>query len=255
MFELVALPWFRVALQAPCFQRRGEKEETVAEPSPQELYAWSDIFQILAAYLRLPTGELVFTGEGGPVVDDLRQIGEEIPSLRQELNGFFSKMDKGDALQEGTVTLSELRQDYTRLFTHPLHPVVFPYECLYLCAPEKRSAKRLFVDEICVDVEGFYKRAGLSPSKGALESPDHMATELELVQVLLARTGMNLEAKDAAAARETLGMLGLFCERHFLAWGEGFFARVGECARTVEYRFVSQLGLLACEALRDKVLL
>lgn len=227
----------------------------MAEPSPQELYAWSDIFQILAAYLRLPTGELVFTGEGGPVVDDVRQIGEEIPSLKKKLDDLFSKMGKDAASQEKAVTLSGLRRDYTRLFTHPSQPTVFPYECLYLCAPEKRSAKRLFVDEVCVDVEGFYKRAGLSPSKGALESPDHMATELELVQVLLARVGMNLEAKDAAAARETSEMLRLFCERHILAWGEGFFTQVGEYARTTEYRFVSQLGLLACEALRDEVLL
>lgn len=222
--------------------------------SSQELFAWSDLFQVLATYLRLPTEELVFAESDGSVAEDVAQIGEEILSMREEIADVLAKEGRV-FLSEGTLSgLSELRRDYTRLFTHPSEPVVPLYECLYLCPPEKRSAKRLFVDEVCFDVEGFYKRMGLSPSKGALESPDHMATELELVQVLLARAGMSVDAGDEVAARETLESLGLFCEKHLFGWCEGFFAQVGKYASTSEYRFVSRLGLLACAKLRDEVL-
>src|SRR3972149_5214234 len=107
------------------------------------------------------------------------------------------------------------------------------------------------------DVAGFYRAFGLRVAAGFRERPDHIATELEFMQVLALKEARALARRDRAHAGICRRAQARFLQEQLGRWlapytaklaaqdGEGFYARVAGLARDLVAQEAAQLGVEA----------
>ena len=143
-------------------------------------------------------------------------------SSHQELNSARAAAALHEAalvlgIESGGVTerkppLSELVTGYVRLFGHSLRGRVCPYEIEY----GKRDA--ILQAQELSDVSGFYRAFGLEPSAKITERWDHVAVELEFVELLSTKEAYALETHQDEMFEVTRHALKRFLREHV-----GFF--------------------------------
>lgn len=111
-----------------------------------------------------------------------------------------------------TPPLPELVSSYIRLFGHSLRGRVCPYEIEYGKREPISQAQELS------DVCGFYRAFGLEPSSRVIERWDHVAVELEFVELLSAKEAYALETGEEEMFQLTRQALKRFVREHL-----GFF--------------------------------
>lgn len=129
--------------------------------------------------------------------------------------------------------LSELVARYVRLFGHSLRGRVCPYEVEYGKREPLLQAQELS------DVSGFYRAFGLEASTSATERLDHVAVELEFVEVLSMKEAFALETHQEEMFEVTRHALKRFLREHLGFFGialgaslqeedpGGFYGRIG----------------------------
>lgn len=129
--------------------------------------------------------------------------------------------------------LSEMVAAYVRLFGHSLRGRVCPYEVEYGKREPISQAHELS------DVRGFYGAFGLEPSSKATERWDHVAVELEFVELLSMKEAYALETHQEEMYELTRHALKRFVREHLGVFGialgssleeedsEGFYGRTG----------------------------
>jgi TorA maturation chaperone TorD len=139
----------------------------------------------------------------------------------------------------GAPELSVLDQEYGALFGHSLHGKVCPYETEYGAAAMLQQAHQL------ADLQGFYAAFGLQVARASRERADHIACQMEFLEVLLVKEAWALEQGDAEMAEVTGLAIRRFLIDHLArfgaafarslaeAAGQGFYARLGELFETV----------------------
>lgn len=141
-------------------------------------------------------------------------------------------------IESGGVTerkppLSELVTGYVRLFGHSLRGRVCPYEIEYGKREPISQAQELS------DVCGFYRAFGLEPSSSVIERWDHIAVELEFVELLSTKEAYALETHQDEMFEVTRHALKRFVREHVGFFGialgatleeedpDGFYGRIG----------------------------
>lgn len=119
-------------------------------------------------------------------------------------------VDSG-AVAEEKPALSELARGYVHLFGHSLRGRVCPYEIEYGKREPISQAQELS------DVCGFYRAFGLEPSS-SLERWDHIAVELEFLELLSTKEAYALETGQEEMFEVTRHALRRFVREHV-----GFF--------------------------------
>jgi TorA maturation chaperone TorD len=108
---------------------------------------------------------------------------------------------------------SELVRSYVRLFGHSLRGRVCPYEIEYGKREPVLQAQELS------DVCGFYRAFGLHPSPGLGERWDHVAAELEFVELLSLKEAYAIETGDGEMYELTGRALKRFLREHLGHFG------------------------------------
>lgn len=151
---------------------------------------------------------------------------------------FLSRTSDGDTL--------EAARDFARCFVGEgvnAHAAAYPYESVYT------SEKRLLMQQARDEVLAIYRSEGFDKSADCRETEDHIALELEFMQVLATRTAQVLRAGDEDGAASLLRVQLNFLLDHLLVWAGAFTAELRSYARTDLYRGLACLtdGLLASD--------
>jgi TorA maturation chaperone TorD len=147
--------------------------------------------------------------------------------------------------------LSEMVSGYVRLFGHSLRGRVCPYEVEYGKREPISQAHELS------DVGGFYRAFGLEPSGKATERWDHVAVELEFVELLSMKEAYALETRQEEMYELTRHALKRFVREHLGFFGialgsaleeeepQGFYGRTGKLMGSFLTAVSAELGVPA----------
>lgn len=225
--------------------KRVNNQENEQEQAIQNALAASDMYQLLAMLLHLPTEEIVLGLLDGSLGADISAIFQELDFPRDEIEKIRTKLI---ALQGNlnlkSELLTEMRQEYTRLFTHPQKPLVGIYETMFLFKPDEEGEERpsLFISPAALDAERCYKKAGLIMSKELNEPGDHMATEMEFMMYLYLQKAKALQENNSAGLTRREEEIKEFADLHLRKWAKEFFALCSTESKSEVYRVLGQIG-------------
>lgn len=174
-----------------------------------------------------------------PLLDELR-------AMRFPTNTGNEHVDAGYALMYDFLkrtwedSLLELARDYVRTFIgHGVngHSAAYPYESVHT------SEKRLLMQQARAEVLTAYRANGLKKDEHWRECEDHIAVELEFMQVMCDRTADLLRSGDEDGAIENLRMQRDFVAQHLANWVPMLAADMLRFAQTGLYRGLSELTL------------
>lgn len=215
-----------------------------AELNLQKSIAASDMYRLLAMFLHLPSKEMAAGILDGTLAEDIWQIFEELGLLecREEIKGKLAALRGEMSGQEELFT--EMRREYTRLFTHPKEPAVDIYETTFLFNPEEKGAEKpsLFISPAGLDAERCYRKAGLVKRKELNEPGDHMATEMEFMSYLYLQKAVALKQNDMAELSTRKEQIKEFSEMHLQKWAVDFYDKCILAGKTDVYQTLGQIG-------------
>ncbi|HSF19689.1 MAG TPA: molecular chaperone TorD family protein [Vicinamibacteria bacterium] len=161
-------------------------------------------------------------------------------------------VNAAEALVRGPLPpLEELRASYNRLFGHSLRGRVCPYETEYGKREPLLQAQELS------DIVGFYRAFGLEPAASSKERWDHIACELEFLELLSMKEAYALENGSQEMFEVTRHALRRFVREHLGFFGAafgmslyredlgGFYGRLGELCAGFLAALARELGLPA----------
>lgn len=223
------------------------------EQDIQNALAASDMYQLLAKSLHPPTEEIVSGLLDGSLSEDVATILEELNFSRKEIENIKTKLLalKGD-LHLKDELLTEMRREYTRLFTHPKKSEIDIYETLFLFIPEDgEESPPLFISPAAADAERCYNKAGLVMSKEVNEPADHMATEMEFMMYLYLQKARALKDNNRSELARRDSEIKEFKELHLQKWAKEFFNRCILKSNSELYRVLGGLGSMYMEKMLD----
>lgn len=223
-------------------QKARKKEQEI-----QESMAASDMYRLLFMALHFPTAELAlgllngsFTADVVAIFEELNFSATEIEKIKTGLIALQEDQNSNDEL------LTQMRREYTRLFTHPKNPVIAIYETTFRYDPEDdlQSKPALFISPASLDAERCYKKAGLMMSREINEPADHMATEMEFMMYLYLQKakGLREDNQEELARREE--EIKEFRNAHLQKWAKEFFDRCISESQNEAYRVIGETGRL-----------
>ncbi len=130
-------------------------------------------------------------------------------------------------------TVTELAADYMRtFFGHGIdgHAAAYPFESVHT------SEKRLLMQSARDEVLAIYRSAGLDKQDSWKEGEDHIAVELEFMQVLIDREMHALERGDEDEVYAQVVSQKNFLEDHIVSWSPLLTAEVRQYAKTDFYK-------------------
>ncbi|MDR3315882.1 MAG: molecular chaperone TorD family protein [Coriobacteriales bacterium] len=168
----------------------------------------------------------------------------ELRALRFPARTGNDKVDKGYRLLVTYLggiwenSLTELAVDYSRVFIgHGVDAfsAAYPYESVYT------SEKRLLMQEARDEVLAIYRGAGLNKTSSWKEGEDHIALEMEFIQILCQRALDALKKDDGDKAYDLLLTQRNFLTDHLAAWAPMMTADMKRFARTDLYQGLAWL--------------
>lgn len=137
-------------------------------------------------------------------------------------------------------TLLDLARDYVRVFVgHGVngHSAAYPYESVHT------SEKRLLMQEARAEVLAVYRQNVLKKEATWRDCEDHIAVELEFMQIMGIRTADALAAGDEDAAIEMLRTQYAFVQDHLANWVPMLAHDMLHYSETELYRGLAELTL------------
>lgn len=140
--------------------------------------------------------------------------------------------------------LLDLARDYARVFIghgNNAYAAAYPFESVYT------SEKRLLMQEARDEILQVYAQGGLQVGPDWHDPEDHVALELEYMQIAARRTREALQQRDDARALEQLDNQRRFLLRHLVSWTPMLVNDMERLAQTDLYQGLALLtkGLLA----------
>jgi DMSO reductase family type II enzyme chaperone len=126
-----------------------------------------------------------------------------------------------------------LGMEYTRLFALNVHCP--QYEADYL------GRSSFHWSEVISSVSNMYSAFGVQLGEGVAERPDHIAIELDFMNLLTAREVRARELNNAQRTRIYRKAEKMFFASHLARWGAGFARRLKEETRLDFYRGIGLL--------------
>lgn len=169
---------------------------------------------------------------------------DALMNMRFPTNTGNAQVDRGYALivdylnHADANVLTDLAIDYVRAFIgsgNDGFSAAYPYESVHT------SPKRLMMQTARDEVLALYRAAGLDKADAWKEGEDHIALELEYLQVLGARALSAWEAGDAADCERNLVAQRNFLKDHLMAW---YPMMAGDMLKFPKTSFYQGLGVL-----------
>jgi TorA maturation chaperone TorD len=140
--------------------------------------------------------------------------------------------------------LLDLARDYARVFIghgNNAYAAAYPFESVYT------SEKRLLMQEARDEILEIYKKGGLQIDPSWIDPEDHVALELEYMQIMARRTQEKLQDHDDDAALALLDDQRRFLLKHLVSWTPMLVNDMKRLAHTDLYQGLALLtkGLLA----------
>lgn len=168
----------------------------------------------------------------------------ELEQMRFPASTGNERLDEGYRLMAAYLstpredTVLDLAVDYMRTFIGngivakglSAHSAAYPYESVYT------SEKRLMMQEARDQVLAIYRAAGLAKQDSWHDGEDHLALELEYMQVMANRAADSLDAADEEAAAKLLVAQEEFLRAHLAPWVPVFTHDVRTFAKTDFYQ-------------------
>lgn len=135
-------------------------------------------------------------------------------------------------------TLLNFAIDFTRTFIgagRMGHSAAYPYESVYT------SKDRLLMQDAYLEVVAIYRNAGLMKDKTWKEPEDHIALELEYMQVLCSRCAEALNKGDEETAVDLLKSQYNFLNDHLVSWLPMMVADMRKFSKSDLYQGLSHL--------------
>ena len=211
--------------------------------------ALSDYYALVRLLLQIPASDVVESVKEGLLADDYRVIAREagldsasIAEVLDQLTQVQQELTKAEH------SVSFVRREYTRLFTHPQKPQIPLYEGVFLDLELERAGKastqaRLFVNPAAVDAEKLYRAGGLvCNSKDERIPADCITTELAFLEHLHKHVAAAALTDDQSAMTQTFSLIIDFHEHHVSKWIPRFFERCEEESGIEYYRAVGRMG-------------
>lgn len=168
-----------------------------------------------------------------------QELYDTLVSMRFPTNTGNALVDEGYRMicgylsqADGTV-LTELAVDYVRAFIgsgNDGFSAAYPYESVYT------SPKRLMMQDARDEVLVLYRAFGLDKQESWKEGEDHIALELEYLQILSDRTAEALCQGDTDTAASWVRAQYNFLDVHLDSWAPLLTAEVKKFAKTDFYR-------------------
>ncbi|KTE92433.1 dehydrogenase [Desulfitobacterium hafniense] len=218
--------------------------QSTTEQDIQKSIAASDMYQLLAIALQLPTQELAEGVLSGSLAEDVLSIYQELGFSNETIEKTgtkFAEIKNSNITKEELLT--ELRQEYTRLFTHPKKSEIEIYETLFRYVPEEGEGKpSLFISPAALDAERCYKKADLVRAKEVNEPGDHMATEMEFMMFLYLEKAKALQEDNQEQVARRAAQIKEFNELHLQRWAKPFFEKMTAVSHSTFYRIIGEMG-------------
>lgn len=172
-----------------------------------------------------------------PFLDELRSMRFPANTGNADVDEGYRRLAKYlSNVWENSVT--DLAVDYVRAFIgHGVDAfsAAYPFESVYT------SEKRLLMQDARDEVLAIYRSAGLEKQESWKEGEDHVALELEFIQILCNRTVDALKKGDEDEAYALLVTQKNFLEDHLLAWAPMMTADLKKFAQTDLYQGLAYL--------------
>ncbi len=142
---------------------------------------------------------------------------DELKTVHFPLNTGNSQVDSGYRLMVGYLsktwenTLTELAADYLRTFLgHGIdgHSAAYPYESVYT------SERRLLMQDARTEILALFRASGLEKDPSFKDAEDHIALELEFMQLLALRCAEALRAGNGDDALALVRSQATFLDEH-----------------------------------------
>lgn len=175
-----------------------------------------------------------------------QKLFDEMRAMRFPTSTGNEHVDKGyeliyKYLKHGwSESILDLARDYVRVFIgHGVngHSAAYPYESVHT------SEKRLMMQEARAEVLSVYRDNELKKDESWRECEDHIAVELEFMQIMCLRTAEVLGAGSEDAAVELVKTQYAFVQDHLLNWVPMLAADMLHYAETELYRGLAELTL------------
>ena len=199
--------------------------------------ARSKVYGFLAAvYLHTPTEDFITTIKSGSIINSLREFmppeepSEDFKKAVEALNQFHSESDQTTSPK----LLEKLLIDHTRLLrgVREEYSPPPPYGSVYL--------EKMLSGLTTRQVADAYRKAGLTLSKDAAESPDYIGVELDFMRALCEDESKEW-AKDDGLATERLRTEISFLHDHIQKWIPQFCDNMVAWSRTSLYQALAYL--------------
>lgn len=180
-------------------------------------------------------------------------LWNELGGMRFPARSGSEPVDEGYRLIAGYLgaphgdAITELAVDYVRTFIGTrtdAYGAAYPYESVYT------SEKRLKMQAARDEVLAIYRANNVAKQESWHEGEDHVALELEFMQVLADRTAEALRAGDEERAAALLRTQRGFLGEHLASWTPMMTADMRRFARTAFYKGLASLtdGALVSDA-------
>ncbi len=177
------------------------------------------------AYRWLAQAFLAGSGEKGRVTPGrLRDLAWEAGALAEASPAGFQEMTpllRAASERFWTLLDEDLEAEFRRVLGHTISKECPPYETLYGV-----SQVDFQQSQVMADISGFFRAFGLQVSGTALERIDHVAVELEFLQVLAAKEAYAGSQGDEEHARIVREGEMAFMADHLGRWAPTFARRL-----------------------------
>lgn len=243
--------------------------------------AMADAYALLAMLVEHPTLQVAAGLASGALQRDAEAVAQEagMGSAWEDAVASYAHLCEG--ANDAEELLRAMRVEHTRLFEHPVRPVIPIHEGQFLYdsslnasskAAEASAASasagqgrsqgqsqgrhgkslhkedffderpRMFVNPAALDAERCYRAAGLKRADAKNIPGDNMVTELQFMSKLHERRAQALIANDENAFAAASASIEEFERIHLRKWGEAFFQKTEQEARIDAYRLAGTLG-------------
>lgn len=173
-----------------------------------------------------------------------QELIDELYGLKWRVSTGNAALDRGhklvatwlSGLWENSKT--ELAADYMRTFFghgYSGHAAAYPFESVYA------SEKRLLMQGARDEILALYRAAGLDKQESWKEGEDHIALELEYMQVLIDRTVTALREDRGEDAYNLVKCQCNFMEDHLGAWAPLLTEQMRDFTKTAFYEGLSYM--------------
>ncbi len=209
----------------------------------------ADLFQFLAISLHLPTMDYIHGLLDGSIAKDVIDILSEMEYPAEQVGKISQNLK---SIQERKITaedlFSEMRQEYTHLFTNPVKPAVGIYETIFLFNGDESDKKpSMFISPAALSAERYYKKAGLHTTGDSQEPADYFPTELEYMMFLYQQLAKSVNENDLENQEKWQTLIDEFSLMHLKKWAGKFFATCKTASTNQVYTLIGTLGKMCMD--------